>query len=135
MWSIAFYGCETWIIGAQENRRLEAFEMWCYRRILKVRWVDHVTNEEILNKIGERRNFWQNLKKRRDKFVGHILRHPGLVNRTLEGRVEGKNARGRPRLCFINQIVKDVGCKKYSEMKRLAQNRKAWRAASNQSED
>ena len=134
VWSIALYGCETWTIGVQEKRRLEASEMLCYRRMLKVRWIDHVTNQEVLNKIGEGRNVWQNLKKRRDKFVGHILKQSGIVNRTLEGRVEGKNCRGRPRLCFINQNVKDVGCKKYSEMKRLAQDRKDWRAASNQSD-
>ena len=133
--SVALYGSETWTIRSAERKRIEAFEMWCYRRMLKVRWVDRVTNVEILNRIGEKRALWHNLTKRRDRLIGHILRHSGLVNMVLEGSVWGKNGRGRPRLEYDKQIQLDVGCGSYVEMKRLAQDRLAWRAASNQSTD
>lgn len=133
VWSVALYGSETWTISSAEKRRIEAFEMWCYRRMLKIRWVDKVTNEEVLKRIGEKRSLWRILTKRRDRLVGHILRHEGLVKMVLEGSVWGKNTVGRPRLEYSKQIQKDVGCSNYVEMKRLAQDRLAWRVALNQS--
>ena len=135
VWSMALYGSETWTISSSDRKRIEAFEIWCYRRMLKIRWVDRVTNEEVLDRIGEKRMFWHMLTKRRDRLVGHILRHQGLVNLVLEGSVWGKNRVGRPRDEYSKQIQRDVGCCSYSEMKRFAQDRVAWRAASNQSTD
>ena len=133
--SVALYGSETWTISGAERKRIEAFEMWCYRRMLKVRWVDRITNEEVLYRVGEKRSLWRNLTKRRDRLIGHILRHEGLVKLVLEGSVGGKNGRGRPRHEYDKQIRVDVGCNSYVEMKRKAQDRVAWRAASNQSTD
>jgi len=49
VWSIALYGCETWTISTIEKRKLEAFEMWCYRKILKIKWIDRITNEAVSN--------------------------------------------------------------------------------------
>ena len=135
VWSVALYGSETWTIGAAEKRRIEAFEMWCYRRMMKIRWVDRVTNEEVLRRVGEERCFWRLLMKRRDRLVGHIQRHPGIASLVMEGRFEDRNCRGRPRLEYVKQIAADVGCSSYVAMKRLAQDREAWRAASNQSRD
>ena len=116
------YGSETWTINSSDKKRIEAFEMWCYRRMLKIRWVDHVTNEAVLSRIGEKRKLWHYLTKRRDRLIGHILRHQGITNLVLEGSVGGKNCRGRPRDEYSKQVQKDVGCSSYSEMKRLAQN-------------
>lgn len=135
VWSVALYGSETWTINSVDKKRIEAFEMWCYRRMLKIKWVDRVTNEEVLNRIGEKRSLWNTLTKRRDRLIGHTLRHQGPVNLVLEGSVGGKIRRGRPRYEYSKQIQIDVGCRSYSEMKRLAQDRLAWRAASNQSWD
>ncbi|VVC30377.1 Hypothetical protein CINCED_3A009443 [Cinara cedri] len=53
VWSIALYECETWTIAIEERRRLESFEMWCYRRMLRLSWMNRVTNEEVLEKITE----------------------------------------------------------------------------------
>ena len=55
VWSVALYGSETWTITKADKKRIEAFEMCCYRRMLKIRWVDRITNEEVLNRIGEGR--------------------------------------------------------------------------------
>ena len=122
-------------VGKPEQKRIEAFEMWCYRRMLKMRWTDKVRNEEVLRRIGEERTMWKTLIRRRDRMIGHLLRHEGLTSLVLEGAAEGKNCRGRQRLEYIQQIIEDVGCQCYSEMKRLAQERNSWQAASNQSED
>ena len=78
---------------------------------------DKVTNEEVLRRNGEKRSLWQHLKKRRDRLVGHILRHGGLVHKVLEGSVGGKNGVGRPRLEYSKHIQRDVGCSSYTEMK------------------
>ena len=133
VWSVALYGCETWTIGKEEKRRIEAFEMWCYRRMLKVSWTEKTTNEEILNRVQETRSIWKTLTRRRDRMIGHILRHGGLTQMVVEGRAEGKRTRGRPRQTYINQIVEDVGVNTFKEMKELAQDRPRWRAVSNQS--
>jgi hypothetical protein len=63
---------------------------------------------------------------------GHILRDESLMKTVLEGRVEGKNDRGSPRLEYIEHIIKDIECKTYSEMKRMVKDRTGWRAASYQ---
>jgi hypothetical protein len=127
VWSTALYGCETWNVSTEEKKRLESFEMWCYRRILKIKWTDYITNEEVLARMNCKRSLWYYIVRKRVTMVGHILRHEGLMKTVLEGRVEGKNYRGRPRLEYIEQIIKEVGCKTYSEMKRTG-----WRAASYQ---
>ena len=133
VWSVALYGSETWTIGTQERKRIEAFEMWCYRRILGIKWTDKVRNKDVLVRIGERMCLWNSLKRRRDKLIGHNVRHPGILLLLLEGKVEGKNWVGRHRVPYIKQIVQDVGCKSYVEMKELALMREKWRAASNRS--
>ncbi|XP_049833909.1 uncharacterized protein LOC126278101 [Schistocerca gregaria] len=135
VWSTALYDSETWTVGKLEQKRIEAFEMWCYRRMLKIRWTDKVRNEEVLRRIGEERNMWKTLIRRRDRMIGHLLRNEGMTSMVLEGAVEGKKYRGRQRLEYIKQIIEDIGCKCYSEMKRLAQERNSWWAASNQSVD
>ena len=59
--------------------RLEAFEMWCYRRMRNIKWMDRITNEEVLGRIRERRTLWKSLKKRRGQMMGHTLRHGGSL--------------------------------------------------------
>ena len=65
------YGCETWTIGEAERKRLEAFEISCYRRMMNIKWMDRITNEEVLGRIGERRTLWKSLEeeKRSDDGV------------------------------------------------------------------
>ena len=65
------YGCETWTIGEAERKRWEAFEMWCYRRMINIKWMDRITNEEVLGRIGERRTSWKSLKKRRGQMMSN----------------------------------------------------------------
>ena len=135
IWSLFLYGSETWTLTAAEKSRVEAFEMWCYRRMMKIKWIDRVSNEEVLRRVEEKRSLLKTLKRRRDILIGHIMRHDGLMKTIIEGQVNGKRGKGRPRMCYIGQIIKDVGEKKYVSMKRLADRRAEWRAASNQSSD
>ena len=59
--------------------------MWCYRRMMNIKWMDKITNEEVLGRIEEKRTLWKSLKKRRSLMVGHTLRHGGLLRDVLEG--------------------------------------------------
>jgi len=135
VWSIMLYGSETWTIAKAERSRIEAFEMWCFRRMLKISWTDMVSNEEVLKRMSVRRTLWSNIKKRRNEWIGHVLRHGGLLGLIIEGCVEGKNARGRPRMEYMQQIIEDQGCTSYKETRKKASNREEWRIATNQSQD
>ena len=110
VWSIAMYGCETWIIGEAERKRLESFEMSCYRRMRNIKWMDRITNEEVLAWIEEKRTLWKSLKKRRGQMLGHTHTHwdtgDCLGVDILEGEVGKKRGRGRPRLKYFDQIKK-----------------------------
>ena len=61
------------------------FETWCYRRIFKISWREKITNEDVFRRAQEEKSFLRNLKGRRAKFIGHILRHNGLVKKIIEG--------------------------------------------------
>lgn len=127
VWSTALYACETWTIATKEKRRLEAFELWCYRRMLKIKWTDRISNLEVLERINEGRTLMKTIQKRRSTLIGHILRHEGLLHTIIEGKLDGKNAIGRPRMKYMTQIMKDLQCNSYTELKRLAADRKIWK--------
>jgi hypothetical protein len=67
VWSIALYGCETWTITMEEKRRLEAFEMWCYRRMLRISWMDRVTHVEVPERLSDGKLLWNNIVRRRNE--------------------------------------------------------------------
>ena len=73
IWSIALYGAETWTLWAVDQKHLESFEMWCWRRMKKISWTNHVRNEEVLLKVSEQRNILHEIRKRKANWIGHIL--------------------------------------------------------------
>ena len=134
VWSVALYGCEAWTLGKPEMKRIEAFEMWCYRRMKKIKWIDKITNKRVLEMVGEEKQIIVCIRKRRDRMVGHILRHGGMMKLLFEGIAEGKKCRGRQRLSYLKQIEEDMGVDSYRELRELAQDRALWRKrVSNQS--
>jgi hypothetical protein len=68
---------------------LESFEMWCWRRMEKISWTDHVRNEEVLLRVKEQRNILREIRKRKAKWIGHILRRNCLLQRVIEGKIKG----------------------------------------------
>jgi hypothetical protein len=89
IWSIALYGAETWTIHAVDQKHLESFEMWCWRRIEKISWTDHVRNEEVLLKVKEQRNILHEISKQKADWIGHILHRNCLLQRGIEGKIKG----------------------------------------------
>jgi hypothetical protein len=86
VWSIALYGVETWTLRAVDQKHLESFEMWCWRRMEKISWTDHVRNEDVLLRV---KNILHEIRKRKANWIGHILRRNCLLQRVTEGKTQG----------------------------------------------
>ena len=89
IWSIALYGAETWTLWAVDQKHLERFEMWCWRRMEKISWTDHVRNGEVLLRVKEQRNILHEIRKWRANWIGHIFRRNCLLQRVTEGKIQG----------------------------------------------
>jgi len=77
IWSVALYGSETWTLGTNEERIINAFETWC-RRMLKIKWTDRITNDEVFQRAKEERFILKILKNRSHSWIGHKIRHNEL---------------------------------------------------------
>jgi hypothetical protein len=93
--SIALYGAETWTLRAVDEKHLESFEMWCWRRMEKISWSDRVRNEEVLLIVSEQRNILHEICKRKAGWIGHILRRNCLLQRVIEGKIQRGNRSDR----------------------------------------
>jgi hypothetical protein len=107
VWSIALYGAETWTLRAVHQRRLESFEMWCWRRMEKINWTDLVRNEDVLPRVKEQRNILHEISKWKANWIGHILHRNCLLQRVTEGKIQGgievtgRQGRGCRKLNFM----------------------------------
>jgi hypothetical protein len=90
IWNIAFYGAETWTLRKVDEKYLESFEMWCWRRMEKISWTDRVRNEEVLHRVKEERNILHTTNGRKADWIGHILRRNCLLKHAIEGKLEGR---------------------------------------------
>ena len=88
IWSIALYGAETWTLRAVDQKNLESFEMWCWRRMENISWSDHVRNEEVLLRVKVQRNILHEIRKRKAKWIGQILRRNCPLQRVIEGTIK-----------------------------------------------
>ena len=107
-WSMALYGAETWTLRATDQKRLESFEMWCWRRMEKISWTDHVRNEEVLLRVNEQRNILPEIRKPKANWIGHILRRNCLLKQVIEGKIKGQievtRRRGRRRKKLLDDL-------------------------------
>jgi len=127
VWSIALYGSETWTLQKSDIRRIEAFEMWIWRRMLKISWTEHKKNVEVLKTVEARRELIDTLRSRQKTWLGHVLCHGSLVRTVLEGRLPGKKGRGRPKEMLLSWLLEtDVEDMDYSQLKELAQEQTKW---------
>ena len=128
VWSILLYGAETWTISAVMRNRIEAAEMWFYRRMLRISWVAHVTNEEVLRRVGKGRELMATVRERQLRFIGHVMREDDLEKIVITGRIEGTRARGRQRMKYMDSLMKDVReMETVGELIRTTEDRGRWR--------
>ena len=127
IYPILLYVSETWTTNKNLEDRINAFEMWIFRRLGRISWKERLTNESVLKRIGMKRELLQDLKIRQIKYFGHIKRHDTLIKRLLEGKVEERRAKGRPRHKWENDIKRWT---KYSlaECNIRARDRGCWRS-------
>lgn len=127
IWSGVLYGSETWTLQKEDIKRLEAFEMWLYRRIMKIKWTEHKTNEEVLEMVEEKRMLIKTIRERQKNWVGHVLRSDTLLRTVWEGRMEGKKMAGRPRTKLLDWIIQETDNRTYDNLKKLALDRRRWK--------
>ena len=127
---IATYGSETWSLSKEAEKKINAFELRCYRKILRISYVDRRTNASVLNELGNIPENWlQNtILSRKMKYFGHVKRHDCLEKDIYEGIIEGKRGRGRPRRRW-SQDISDRLNTSVTEAGRRAQDRAAFRQA------
>ena len=97
--------------------------MWIWKRMEKISWTDKMRNEEVLERVGTGRQLIEVLRYRKKTWIGHVLRGDGLMKEVLEGRMEGKRTRGRPRLGMLDDLITHS----YVDMKRRTEDREKWR--------
>jgi hypothetical protein len=129
VWSIALYGAETWTLRAMYQKHLESFEMWCWNRMEKISWTDHVRNEDVLLRVKGQRNILHKIRVQKAKLVGHILRRSCLLQWVTEGKIQGEieviGRQGSRRRKLLDDLMERRG---YSHLKMDALDRSMWRA-------
>ena len=128
--SIFLYACESWTLTAQLHRRIQAMEVRCYRKIIRISYKDHVTNEEVRAKIqhaiGPHEDLLTSVKRRKLQWYGHVSRSSGLAKTILQGTAKGGRRQGRQRKRWEDNVRKWKGLE-FAKFQRAVENREKWR--------
>ena len=108
VWTVLTYGTEGWTLKKADKKRIESAEMWIYRRMLRVSWTEHRTDESILLELNTTRQLLGFVVRRKLSYFGHTMRDGGceLVKCMIQGKVSGKRRRGRPKTSYSSNITK-----------------------------